>query len=219
MSYNKVKIFGGCFGSRRFNFLGASFFSRTKPAFEDSCSVLCSVPAGTASVGTKGPASASVQTIAASTTFFTGTGVNALVDSMTASNTLAILLLLGVIAGVFDIFGNSGSAGGLKIFGSPTVSPSFGTVAVFYFASATCFGVPTGPAAGAFDNSASSSLGMVGAGCSASTVEDVPSPSFGTVAVSIYLGRCVKTLIFLPFGTAEMAEVAAFLFFPCFHKG
>jgi hypothetical protein len=40
---------------------------------------------------------------------------------MTTSSMLAILLLVGVIAGVFDIFGNSGSAGGLKIFGSPTV--------------------------------------------------------------------------------------------------
>jgi hypothetical protein len=39
------------------------------------------------------------------------------------------------------------------------------------------------------------------------------------VAISIFLGRCVKTLIFLPFGTAEMAEVAVFLFFPCFHEG
>jgi hypothetical protein len=50
-------------------------------------------------------------------------------------------------------------------------------------------------------------------------MEDVPSPSFGTVVVSIYLGRCVKTLIFLPFGTTEMAEVVVFLFFPCFREG
>jgi hypothetical protein len=50
-------------------------------------------------------------------------------------------------------------------------------------------------------------------------VEDVPSSNFGTVAVSIYLGRWVKTLIFLPFGTTEMAEGVVFLFFPCFHEG
>jgi hypothetical protein len=46
-----------------------------------------------------------------------------------------------------------------------------------------------------------------------------PSASIGTLAVSMYLGRCVKTLIFLPFGVAEMAEAAAFLFFPYFRKG
>jgi hypothetical protein len=59
---------------------------------------------------------------------------------------------------------------------------------------------------------------MAGAG-SALAVEDVPSPSFDIVAVSMYLGRCIKTLIFSPFGTAGMAEVAAFLFFPYFHEG
>jgi hypothetical protein len=62
-------------------------------------------------------------------------------------------------------------------------------------------------------------LGPVGTGYSTSAVEDVPSPSFGTVAVSMYLGRCVKTLIFLPFGIAEMAEMVAFLFFPYFREG
>jgi hypothetical protein len=91
-------------------------------------------------VGTEGPASTSAQAVAASTTFFAGAGVNALVDSMTASSTLVILLLLRVITGAFDIFGNSGFAGGLKIFGSPTVSPIFGTVAIFSLASAPCFG-------------------------------------------------------------------------------
>jgi hypothetical protein len=126
---------------------------------------------------------------------------------------------LGVTAGAFDTFGNSGSAGGLKIFGSPTISPSYGSLAAFPLASAPSFGVLTDPAAGTFGISANSSLGTVGAGCSTSAVEYVPSPSFDTVAVSMYLGRCIKTLIFLPFGTTEMAEVAAFLFFPCFHEG
>jgi hypothetical protein len=167
-------------------------------------------------VGTEGLASVSTRAVAASTIFFAGAGVNDLVDSMIASNMLAILLILGVIVGAFDIFGNSGSAGGLKIFGSPTVSPSSGHVAAFPLALAPCFGVSTGPTADSFSNLSSSPLGVAGAGCSASAVEDVPLPNFGTVAVSMYLGRCVKTLIFLPFDTEKMAEVAAFLFFPCF---
>jgi hypothetical protein len=71
----------------------------------------------------------------------------------------------------------------------------------------------------AFGTSANSPLAPVGAGYSSSTAEEVPSASFGTLAVSMYLGWWVKTLIFLPFGVAEMAEAAAFLFFPCFHEG
>jgi hypothetical protein len=122
------------------------------------------------------------------------------------SSTLAILLLLGVIAGAFDTFGISGSADGLKIFGSPTVSPSSGSLAAFPLASAPCFGISTDPVAGTFDNSANFSLGLAGAGCYTSAVEDVPSPSFGTMAVSMYLGKCVKTLIFLPFGTTKMPK-------------
>jgi hypothetical protein len=39
------------------------------------------------------------------------------------------------------------------------------------------------------------------------------------VAVSIYLGLWVKTLIFLPFGTTAIVEAATFLFFPCFRRG
>jgi hypothetical protein len=149
---------------------------------------------------------------------FTGAGVSALVVSMTASSTLAILLLLGVVAGAFVSFGNFASAGGLKIFGSSTFSPSFGSLAAFSLASAPSFSVSAGPIAGTFGNSDRSSLGMAGAGCSASAMEDVPSPSFGNVTVSMYLGRCIKTLVFLPFGTAEMAEAAIFLFFPCFRE-
>jgi hypothetical protein len=126
---------------------------------------------------------------------------------------------LGVIAGAFDTFSNSGSAGGLKIFDSPTVSVNSGSLAASPLTSASCFGVSTDLVTGTFGYSANYSLGLARAGCSASAIEDVPSPSFDTVAVSMYLGRCVKTLIFLPFGTVEMAEVAAFLFFPCFHEG
>jgi hypothetical protein len=170
-------------------------------------------------MATEGPTSVSARAVATSTTFFAGEGVNALVDSMTASSTLAILLLLGVIAGAFDTFGNSGSGGGLKIFGGPAVSSQFGSSAAFPLVSSVCFGASADPVAGTFGNSVNSSLVLAGTGYSASVVEDVPSPSFGNVAVSMYLGRCVKTLIFLPFGTAEMAEVAAFLFFPCFREG
>lgn len=135
-----------------------------------------------------------------------------MLDSRTASSTLAILLL-GVIAGAFDTFDNSGSTGELKIFGSPVVSPSSGFSVVFPLASTACFSASADPVAGTFGTSADSSLELAGAGCPGSAM-DVPSASFGTVAVSMYLGRCVKTLIFLPFGAAEMAEVAVFLFFP-----
>ena len=56
----------------------------------------------------------SARLIAASAIFFGGAQVNALVVSMTASSTLAILLLLGVIAGALVIFGNPESAGGSR---------------------------------------------------------------------------------------------------------
>jgi hypothetical protein len=150
-------------------------------------------------MGTEGPASVSARAVIVSATFFAGTRVNALVVSMTASSTLAILLLLGVVAGAFATFGNSASAGGLKISGSAIAFPSYGSLAASSLASA----------AGTFGNSV----------CYASAVEDIPSLSFGTLAVSMYLGRCVKTLIFLPFGKTEMAEAAVFLFFPCFREG
>jgi hypothetical protein len=43
--------------------------------------------------------------------------------------------------------------------------------------------------------------------------------AFAPTAISMYLGQWVKTLIFLPFDTTEMAEAAVFLFFPYFHEG
>jgi hypothetical protein len=70
-------------------------------------------------VGTEGPASGSARAVAASAVSFAGAGVDAHVDSRTTSSMLAILLLLEVIAGALDTFGNSGSAGGLKIFRPP----------------------------------------------------------------------------------------------------
>ena len=91
-------------------------------------------------MGTEGPTSGSARAVAASAVSFAGEGVDALVDSMTASSTLAILLLLGVIAGAFETFGNSGFGGGLKIFGSPTVSSRSGSLTAFPLAWVACFG-------------------------------------------------------------------------------
>jgi hypothetical protein len=65
----------------------------------------------------------------------------------------------------------------------------------------------------------SSALRVAGAAGSALATEDVSSHNFGIVAVSMYLGLWVKTLIFLPFGATGMAKVAAFLFFPCLREG
>jgi hypothetical protein len=93
---------------------------------------------------------------------------------------------------------------------------------VFSLASVGRFGTSTVLAFScpiAFGTSAYSPLAAAGARYSNSIAEEVPSASFGTLGVSMYLGWCVKTLIFLSFGVAEMAEVAAFLFFPCFRKG
>jgi hypothetical protein len=121
--------------------------------------------------------------------------------------------------GAFDTFDNSGFIGRLKIFGSLAVSPSSGSSVAFSLASAVCFGALAESVAGTFGTSAGSSSKSAGAGYPCSAIEVVLSVSFGTMAVSIYLGRCVKTLIFLPFGAAEMAEVAVFLFFLCFREG
>jgi hypothetical protein len=178
-------------------FLGVSS-SRIGATSEVSYSILCLAPADPVSMGTKGPSSTSAQIIVASAISLAGAGVDALVDSKTASSTLAILLLLGVIVGAFDAFGNSGSGSGLKIFGSPASSPNFGSSAAFPLASAGCFGASADSVAGTLGISADSSLEPIGAGRHGSEVEDVPSANFGTLAISMYLGLCVKTLIFYP---------------------
>jgi hypothetical protein len=169
-------------------------------------------------MGTEGPTSTSPRVVVASAASFAEAGVDALVDSKTAFSMLAILLLLGVIAGALDTFGNSGSGSGLKIFCSPAGSSSSGSSAAF-LASAGCFGASADSFAGTFDTSANSPLAPVGVGYFGSVVEEAPSVSFDTLAVSMFLGRCVKTLIFLPFGVVEITEVAAFLFFPYFREG
>jgi hypothetical protein len=68
--------------------------------------------------------------VAASATFFEGAGVKTFVVSMTASSTLAILLLLGVVAGAFFTFGNSTFADGLRAFGIIIVFSNSGSLAV-----------------------------------------------------------------------------------------
>jgi hypothetical protein len=171
-------------------------------------------------MGTEGPTSTSTRAIAASAASFVEAGVGALVDSKTTSNTLTILLLLGVVTGTLDTFGNSGSGSGLKIFGSPVGFSNSGSSTVFS-ASAGRFGAPADSALSypiTFETLADSPLELTGVRYPGSAVEDVPSASFDTLVVSMYLGRCVKTLIFLPFGATEMAEVAAFLFFPSFPR-
>ena len=115
-------------------------------------------------------------------------------DSITASNTLAILLFLGVAVGMFDGFGSSVVHGGLSTFKGSAVFSSFGSLVGFVLAS-------TG-----IERSGS----MTGA---------TLSLSFGTSAVSMRMGRCVKTLTFFDLVTLEVAEVKAFLFFPCFRVG
>jgi hypothetical protein len=135
------------------------------------------------------------------------------VVSITASSTLAILLLLGVVAGAFVTFGNSSSTGGLRIFDIITVFSNSSSSATSSLASADSiigtFGTTINP----------SVLRVAGASCFSSVVEEVPSPNSGTTVVSMYRGRWVKTFIFLPFGTTVVAEVAVFLFYPCLLKG
>jgi hypothetical protein len=120
-------------------------------------------------------------------------GVNAFVDSITASSTLAILLLFGITEAIFAIFGTSVPPNGLETFNC--------SVAIFDFGS-----------------SAGSILASVIAGSLDSRAEDL-STGLGSSAVSSRLGQCVKTLTFFGFGVLEIAEAATLLFFPCFREG
>jgi hypothetical protein len=96
---------------------------------------------------------------------------------------------LGFVAGAFVTFSSSASAGGLRIFGNITVFSNSVSLATLSLASAD-------PTIGTSDTLVDSSvLRAAGAAGSASAAEDVSSPNFGTVAVSIYLGLWVKTLI------------------------
>jgi hypothetical protein len=132
------------------------------PNPRDSCSAPSSVAAGFVSTESEGAASALALAvaasalalaIAASTTFFVGAGVNAFVVYMTTSSTLAILLLLGDVAGAFVTFGNSTSIDGLRFFGSITVLSNSGSLATSSLASVDptidTFGVAVDPSASA----------------------------------------------------------------------
>jgi hypothetical protein len=156
----------------------------------------------------------------------TGTeaGVSTLVDSMTTSDTLAILLLFGVTAGISDTFGSSVSYGGLKIAGCFADFFDSGSSAIFALASVGRFGTL---AVSVFccsviifglDTLANFPLDLARAGQSDPEAED-PSAGFGTSAVSARLGRCVRTLTFFSFGVLAIAEAADFRFFPCFREG
>jgi hypothetical protein len=109
-------------------FSGVLYFSKIKVA-----------PTGFALVQVGSPASVISGDILASSNFFGMSpslssfeaGVCTFVDSIIASSTLAILLLLGVIAGILDTFDNSGSGGGLRVFGCLADSFSFGSSTVF----------------------------------------------------------------------------------------
>jgi hypothetical protein len=118
-------------------------------------------------------------------------GVDVFTDSITASSTLAILLFLGVAAGMFDGFGSSVAHGGLSAFNCSVIFSSFGSSVTFVLAST---GIER--------------LGSV--------IGAAPSISFGMSAVSMCLGRRVKTLTFFDLDTLEVVEVAAFIVFPCF---
>jgi hypothetical protein len=160
---------------------------------------------GLASAGTsEGPVLEIVCTMSASSDFFetlpsvlgasAEEGVDVFIDSITASSTLAILLFLGVVVGMLDGFDSFVVHGGLSAFNCSAAFSSFGSSAGFVLASTDT-------------ERHGSAIGVA------------PSISFGTLAVSMRLGRHVKTLTFFDLDTLEVVEVAAFLFSPCFHEG
>jgi hypothetical protein len=61
-------------------------------------------------------------------------GVDVFTDSITASSTLAILLFLGVAAGMLDGFGSSVAHGGLNAFSCYAIFSSFGSSIGFVLA-------------------------------------------------------------------------------------
>jgi hypothetical protein len=113
---------------------------------------------------------------------------------MTTSRTLAILILFGVAAGIFDALGSFVSCNRLKALGCSAAFFSSGSSVDFVLASA-------------------------GVDWLGSNTEKDPSIGLGSSTVSTRLGWCVKTLTFFGFGVLEIAEEAVFLFFPCFHEG
>src|SRR5690242_11830513 len=115
-------------------------------------------------------------------------------DSIIASRTLAILLFLGVAAGMLDGFGGSVARDELSAFNCSVVFSSFGSSVGFVLAS-------------------------TGIERHGSMTGITTSLSFGTSTISMRLGRRVKTLTFFDLDTLEVVEVETFLFFPCFRVG
>jgi hypothetical protein len=101
-------------------------------------------PEGHASAGAEGPTSKVVCATQSSQDFFKASPskssaeeeVCIFTDSMTASSTLAILLLFGVAAGIFDALGSSVSCNGLKAFGCSAAFFSSGSSVDYVLASA-----------------------------------------------------------------------------------
>jgi hypothetical protein len=188
MSHNEFQLFSRCFGSKRFGYFRSAPFSR----------IISALFEGLASAGTsEGLISETVCAMPASSDFFeispyvlgasAEAGVDVFTVSIIASSTLAILLFLEVVARILDGFGSSIVHGGLSAFNCPAAFSSF-------------------------DSSASSILASTDTKRLGSAIGATLSISFSTSAVSMRLGRRVKTLTFFVFDVLEVTEVAAFLF-------
>jgi hypothetical protein len=136
-------------------------------------------------------------------------GIGTFVDSMTASSTLAILLLFGVTAGIFYASADFLNSGSLDVFVIASAGHFSTSVVSAFGCSAAVFG---------FGTLADSPLASAGAGNSGSIAEEEPSASFGTLAISMYLGRCVKTLIFFPSVWQRWPKQQPFFSFPAFAR-
>jgi hypothetical protein len=124
-------------------------------------------------------------------------GADIFADSKTASNTLAILLFLGVAMETLDGFDSSVVIAGISTFGCSAAFSYFGSSA----------------------GSVWVSIGMIGLDYVAEGAVFAPSISLCTSTVSMHLGLCVKTFSFFAFDVLEDAEAAIFLFLPCFQTG
>jgi hypothetical protein len=185
----------GALGAEDLDFSKAPSFPR----------IIGALSKGLALAGTsEGPASEIVPATSASSDSFetlasmldasTEAGVDVFIDSITTSSTLVILIFLGVTEGMLDGFDSSIVQGGLSAFSCFVVFSSFGSSVGFELAST---GIER--------------LGSV--------TRATLSLSSGMSAVSIRLGRCVKTLTFFDLNAQEVAEVETFLFFACFRVG
>jgi hypothetical protein len=121
-------------------------------------------------------------------------GVDVFTDSITESSTLAIVLFLGVAAGMFDGFGSSVAYGGLSALNCSAIFSTFGSSVAFVLASTS-----------------TERLG--------SEIGAAPSISFVMSAASMHLGRRVETLTFFDLDVLEVTKAATFLFFPWFREG